>query len=80
MNKRNPFPWDLPAGTSDSDPKAPWNQEDRHCPVCCPLHEDSDTEDDNSECNCDHCYCPTAEDLKAEAAEARWEARREEGF
>lgn len=49
--------WDLPAGTSDNDPLAPWNDRG-HCPNCCPAHEDSPQWDDPL---CTECDGPVSE-------------------
>jgi len=46
---RNPFGWDYPAG-AEHDPNAPWNQDDNHCPRCCPFGMKEDPEPICTEC------------------------------
>lgn len=51
--------------------RTPWEDEPEHCRDC-PMHEDNHDGEPAS------CTCPTPAELKAEEAEARAEARREE--
>lgn len=73
----------LPPGTWEGDPRAPWNQDPERCPSC---KDDMEWDDENEVWRCTDSSCPrfdedheemTAEDiayLKAEQSE-EWERR-----